>query len=259
MPENSGGRASPAGSDADRPDRRVGPRPVGGRSRSRSGPRGAAVQLVPDMAAPTAEESRNLATVADVLPWWNSHDIEGILRHYDPEIAWNNVAMAETYRGLDEVSGYLRSLFLAFPDLTFAVRHRIAKGGQIAEEWTMRGTHRGEFIGIPPTGRVVEIDGMSMVRMRDGRFLRDDFYFDAAGVMRQLGLLPSLAVTRGPVGRLGLRLAVHRRATGAVLVAAAGVRLAMLARGRRTRALPPAALAGRAVRNTHQRPYWSER
>ena len=206
--------------------------------------------------APTAEESRNLAAVAGVLAWWNRHDVDGVLRYYDPEITWHNVAMAETYRGLDEVGGYLRSLFDAFPDLTFAVGQRLARGEHVAEEWTMRGTHLGEFVGVPATGRVVEVNGMSMVLMRDGRFLRDEFYFDAAGVLRQLGLLPSLALTRSPAGRLGLRLAVHRRAIGAALAAAAGVRLVA---GARRRGGPPAGPGARPRRTTRQRPQWSQR
>jgi steroid delta-isomerase-like uncharacterized protein len=175
---------------------------------------------------PSQEEERNLAATADVLPSWNAHDVEGVLRFYDPQIRWTNNPMAEVYAGHQEVGDYLRSLFAAFPDLVFTVRHRIARGDQVAEEWTMRGTHRGEYLGVPATGRSITIDGMSMVRMRDGRFLRDDFYFDTAGVMRQLGLLPSLAHSRGPVARVLLRLMVRRRAAGALTLTAAALLLA---------------------------------
>jgi steroid delta-isomerase-like uncharacterized protein len=159
----------------------------------------------------TTEEQRNLAAVAAVLPSWNAHDVAGVLGFYDPQICWTNNPMDEVYRGHQQVAGYLSSLFTAFPDLTFSVRHRIAHGDEVAEEWTMRGTHRGEYLGVPATGRVITIQGMSMVRMRDGRFLEDSFYFDAAGVLRQLGLLPSLARSQSRGARRVLKILVGAR------------------------------------------------
>lgn len=162
-------------------------------------------------AAHTAQERANLAAVSDVLPSWNAHDVEGVLAFYDPEITWHNIAMEETYCGKSAVGAFLTELFTAFPDLTFEVGERIARGDRVAEKWTMRGTHSAEYIGVPATGSPVQIDGMSMVRMRDGRFLADDFYFDASGVMRQLGLLPSLAATKSPTGRAVLKVAVAGR------------------------------------------------
>ncbi|PNE38055.1 ester cyclase [Streptomyces noursei] len=171
----------------------------------------------------TTEERANLAAVADVLPYWNAHDIEGVLGFYQPDITWNNIAMEATYRGRAEVGGFLGELFTAFPDLTFAVGERLARGDRVAEKWTMRGTHRAEYLGVPATGRIVEINGMSMVRMRAGKFLVDDFYFDASGVLRQLGLLPSLKATNGTVGRAVLKIAVAgRRLVGGLAAALPG-------------------------------------
>jgi steroid delta-isomerase-like uncharacterized protein len=165
----------------------------------------------PGVLLPSPEEQRNLTAVAEVLPRWNAHDVEGVLRFYDPEICWTNAPMDEIYRGHEQVGRYLRSLFSAFPDLVFSVGHRFAHGAEVAELWTMRGTHRGEYLGVPATGRVITINGMSMVRMRDGRFLTDDFSYDAAGVMRQFGLLPSLARSQGPAARRLLRVVVGSR------------------------------------------------
>jgi steroid delta-isomerase-like uncharacterized protein len=159
--------------------------------------------------AQLTEEGRNLAAVAGVLPHWNAHDVDGVLDYYDPEIVWHNVALEEMYRGRQEVGGFVQALFTALPDLTFDVTERVAEGPLIAEQWVLAGTHEGEFLGVPPTGRRLRIEGMSMVRMREGRFLRDDFYFDASSVMRQLGLLPALSAARGRAGRTMLGLVVR--------------------------------------------------
>lgn len=155
------------------------------------------------------EEERNLAAVAGVLPYWNAHDLDGVLHYYDPEIVWHNVALEELYQGKEEVGGFIQVLFTALPDLTFEVTERVAEGPLIAEQWVMGGTHEGEFLGVPPTGRRLRIEGMSMVRMREGRFLRDDFYFDASSVMRQLGLMPALSAARGRAARTVLGVVVR--------------------------------------------------
>lgn len=159
--------------------------------------------------AQQTEEGRNLAAVAGVLPHWNAHDLDGVLGYYDPEITWHNVALEEMYHGRQEVGAFVRGLFTALPDLAFDVTERVAEGPLIAEQWVMSGTHEGEFLGVPPTGRRLRVEGMSMVRMREARFLRDDFYFDASSVLRQLGLLPALSAARGRAGRTVLGAVVR--------------------------------------------------
>jgi len=158
----------------------------------------------------TETEQRNLRAVADVLPFWNRHDLDGVLSFYADEINWHNVALEETYKGKTEVRAYLSTLLVAFPDLTFGVSHRIARGDNVAEQWRLQGTHGGEFMGIPPTGRPVDIPGMSMVELREGKFVRDEFYFDSGIVLRQMGLMPPLAAIRTAPGRALLWVAVNR-------------------------------------------------
>ncbi len=180
------------------------------------------------IAEPTETERRNLTAVTEVLPYWNAHDIAGVLSFYDDNITWINIALEETYIGKEQVRAFLAQLFSAFPDLNFEVTYKIARTDNVAEQWVIRGTHRGTFIGVPATGRRVTIPGMSMVELRDGKFLSDHFYFDSGIALRQMGLLPPLATTRGPVGQLVLRLVVG---------AARGVRAAagvMTGRRRRT-------------------------
>jgi len=176
------------------------------------------------IAEPTETERQNLIAVTEVLPSWNAHDIAGVLSFYDEDITWTNIALEETYTGKEQVRRFLAELFGAFPDLSFEVTYKIARGNNVAEQWLIRGTHRGSFIGVPATGRRVEIPGMSMVELRDGKFLSDHFYFDSGVALRQMGLLPPLATTRGPAGQLVL---------GLVVGAARGVRAAGALLGRR--------------------------
>ncbi len=156
----------------------------------------------------SAVEQRNLRTVTEVLTYWNRQDVESVLAHYDDSITWLNIALEETYRGKSEVRVFLRKLFTAFPDLNFEVTYKIARGHNVAEQWVIRGTHLGTFMGIPGTGRKVEIPGMSMAELREGKFVSDHFYFDALGILRDMALMPPLAVSETAPGRGTLWLAV---------------------------------------------------
>ena len=155
-------------------------------------------------AALTETEERNLRAVTDVLEFWNSRDVEGVLNFYDDEISWRNVAMEETYEGKAEVGAFLTRLFSAISDLNFSVSHKIARGDNVAEQWLLAGTHTGTLFGVPATGRAVSLPGMSMVTLRDGKFLRDEFYFDSGIFLRQIGLMPSVSAIEKLVPRLFL-------------------------------------------------------
>ena len=110
----------------------------------------------------TETEQRNLRAVADVLQYWNSGDIDGVLAFYDEAIAWRNVALEQTYHGHAGVRSFLERLYTALPDLHFGVTHKIARGNNVSEQWVMRGTHLGPFLGIPATGRHIVIEGMAI-------------------------------------------------------------------------------------------------
>ena len=160
-------------------------------------------------------EERNLRSVTDVLQYWNTQDVEGILAYYDDDIRWTNVALDEVYSGKDEVRAFIHRLLTAFPDLSFEVTEKFARDDNISERWYIRGTHQGPFMGIPATGKRVEIPGISMVKMRDGKFLSDWYLFDASGGLRQMGLLPPLSASETPIMRAALWAAVHRKLVGA--------------------------------------------
>ena len=162
-------------------------------------------------AALTPTEERNLRAVSDVLEFWNVQDVEGVLEFYDDEIAWRNVAMEETYEGKRAVAEFLQRLFTAVPDLRFEVSYKVARGDNVAEQWSIAGTHSGTLFGVPATGRRVLLPGMSMVTLRDGKFLRDEFYFDSGIFLRQVGLMPSVAAIEKPLGRLLLGTVVKTK------------------------------------------------
>ncbi len=78
----------------------------------------------------------------------------------------------------------------AFPDLEVPLEEVLAEGEKAATRYTMRGTHRGTLMGIPPTGRQVEITGMNVMRLSGDRLVEKRDEYDLLGILEQLGVLP---------------------------------------------------------------------
>ena len=79
----------------------------------------------------------------------------------------------------------------AFPDRRFVVEDMIAEGDKVSARFTMRGTHKGEFRGIAPTGKEVIMTGIDIIRLTEGKMVEDRVEVDQLGMMRQLGVVPS--------------------------------------------------------------------
>jgi steroid delta-isomerase-like uncharacterized protein len=78
----------------------------------------------------------------------------------------------------------------AFPDSYFTVEDMLAEGDKVATRKTFHGTHEGEFMGIPPSGRSVSMGLIDIVRVSDGRVVEHWSMGDSLGMMQQLGVIP---------------------------------------------------------------------
>jgi len=77
---------------------------------------------------------------------------------------------------------------LGFPDHNAVVHEMISEGDLVATRKSFMGTHKGEFFGVPATGRTATIDVIDFVRFRDGKIAEHWNIVDMAGLMRQLGV-----------------------------------------------------------------------
>jgi steroid delta-isomerase-like uncharacterized protein len=140
-------------------------------------------------APPTQADPRTLLHhfVDDVL---NGHDLGGALDDLVVEdfVEQNPLPGQGPGRaGLRDVLGYMNS---AFPDIRWEVQDTVVEGDRIATFSCWRGTHQGEFMGIPPTGRSVTVEAWTIDRYRDGQLAESRIIMDVAGLLIQLGVLP---------------------------------------------------------------------
>jgi steroid delta-isomerase-like uncharacterized protein len=84
------------------------------------------------------------------------------------------------------------STFLsAFPDIQWILEEQIAEGQKVVSCFTMTGTHHGEFLGIPPAGKLVNVRGVVIDVVKDGKLAESRIIMDTPGLMQQLGTIPS--------------------------------------------------------------------
>ncbi|MBE9171137.1 ester cyclase [Pleurocapsales cyanobacterium LEGE 06147] len=116
-----------------------------------------------------------------------------------PEFEFTNPTHPEPYRG-SEFKNLVSMLRSAFPDLHFTVEHMLAQGDTVVGHWTARGTHMGTPLetlkgDIPAKGKPFAIDGMSWLRIVDGKFVEARINEDTLGLLQQIGALPTASPT----------------------------------------------------------------
>jgi steroid delta-isomerase-like uncharacterized protein len=80
-----------------------------------------------------------------------------------------------------------------FPDWHSQLEALIAEGDLVTERFTARGTHRGEIMGVPPTGREVVLAGINIFRVQNGKLVERWGRTDDLGLLQQLGIVPAMA------------------------------------------------------------------
>jgi len=112
--------------------------------------------------------------------------------HFDSaaQFVWEDVAeqvpLPGQGPGLEGLKQVIRGFRTAFPDLHFAVEEQIAEGEKVLTRFEWTGTHRGEFAGVPATGRTVKVWGMVVDRLLEGRIKDTRIIMDMPGLMMQL-------------------------------------------------------------------------
>jgi steroid delta-isomerase-like uncharacterized protein len=78
-----------------------------------------------------------------------------------------------------------------FPDVEIRAEDYIAEGDKVVKRWVFRGTHKGEYAGIPPTGKTVTLRGMTLYRLAGGKIKEMYWNYDVFGLLQQLGAIPA--------------------------------------------------------------------
>jgi steroid delta-isomerase-like uncharacterized protein len=94
-------------------------------------------------------------------------------------------------RGRDTYLAVVAANADTFEDLVWTVEEMVADGDAVAVQYTMTGTHRGDFAGVPPTGKAVVAQSMAFYRLADGQIVEERAQLDMLGILQQLGAAPA--------------------------------------------------------------------
>jgi steroid delta-isomerase-like uncharacterized protein len=140
--------------------------------------------------AVSAEENKAVSRrVAEEV--FNGGNVDLADELYAPDSVLHDPSLPEDLHGPEGIKRYAAMTLGAFPDIRVTVEDQVAEGDKVVSRWTATGTHTGDLMGIPPTGRRVEISGVTINRFSGGKIAEDWYQSDDLGMMRQLGVVPS--------------------------------------------------------------------
>ena len=114
---------------------------------------------------------------------------DDLAKVYHPDVRYHG-AGGDERQGVEAMIELGRMYKTAFPDMKTPVEHLVAEGDYVVSRVNPSGTHKAELMGIPPTGKTIDIKWvMSMVRIQDGKIVEEWEVFDSGDLMRQLGVV----------------------------------------------------------------------
>ncbi len=110
----------------------------------------------------------------------DSNFTKDVVMHANPDIV-----------GIDSVRAYYTNYLTGFSNINFTIKDVFGQGDKLVKYWNFKGIHTGVFFGMAPTGKTVDIDGVTLVRMFDGKIAEERDFVDNLDLMTQLGLVPA--------------------------------------------------------------------
>jgi steroid delta-isomerase-like uncharacterized protein len=119
---------------------------------------------------------------------WNGGDLDLIDELFAADYVGHDAPRPEPVHGTEGMKDFLRMYRAAFSDAHITLDDIIVAGDKVVTRWTGTGTHDGDLMGIPPTGRPVAFTGIRIFRVADGKIAEGWVNWDTFGLMRQLGV-----------------------------------------------------------------------
>jgi steroid delta-isomerase-like uncharacterized protein len=131
---------------------------------------------------------------------------------FTPNVVFHSPTEPEPVYGIEGFKRFPAMLRAGFPDIHITIEDLIAEDDIVMSRWSFRGTHRGPFLGIPPTGKQAAGRGMEVYRFVGDRIEEIWLEVDAVSMLQQIGILPPGGIPRPVLWLVGQvqRLRAHR-------------------------------------------------
>lgn len=117
---------------------------------------------------------------------------EGLAREViAPDAEFHAPSHREPLRGPEGYLELIAMMRAGFPDVRWTLEETVTEGDTVAARFTMRGTHQGEFFGIPASGKTISVQAMNFYYLEDGKIVKERGQPDLLAVMQQIGAVPA--------------------------------------------------------------------
>jgi steroid delta-isomerase-like uncharacterized protein len=120
---------------------------------------------------------------------WGKGNEAAIDELVDPDIVFKDT-MGTDMRGIPKIKEMVGMMKKSFEDNTFTIDEVIVAGDRAIVRATWQGMHRGEFFGVPGTGRTISSQCIDILRIKNGKVVEDLGFVDSYGMFQQMGVLP---------------------------------------------------------------------
>lgn len=122
---------------------------------------------------------------------WGQESLDTLDELSTPNFSVYYPVLNEPIYGPEAFKKYLMRAHSAVPDAAIESLDEIAEDDKVVVRWTVRGTHKGVFLGIPPTGKHLTWTGITIYRIADGKVVEERGEEDTLGLLQQLGVIPT--------------------------------------------------------------------
>ena len=132
---------------------------------------------------------------------WNKRKFEVIDEIISPSHALQASNIFGSSIGPEAYKRNALLFFAGYPDLHWTIEDTIAEKDKVVACWTISGTHKGDYLGVPATNKKISVDGMTVHHITNGKIMDSYVSWDIWGMMQQLGVVPALGQTKSFTAR----------------------------------------------------------
>jgi steroid delta-isomerase-like uncharacterized protein len=133
-------------------------------------------------------EEQNTALYRKMVEEWNKGNFEYLKETYAPDYVYYFPSGNPKPMSREEAIEMIKGIREGFPDIIWSIEELVAVGDKVIVRNLFRGSHTGNYMGIPPTGNRIEVSSIIMARIRDGKIVEEREEYDTLPLMQQLGM-----------------------------------------------------------------------
>jgi steroid delta-isomerase-like uncharacterized protein len=132
---------------------------------------------------------------------WNKRKLEVVNELISPSHALQGPNIFGSSVGPEAYKRQVSRFLEGYPDLRWTIENTIAEEDKVVACWTISGTHKGDFMGVPATNKKISVDGMTIHHIAGGKIMDSHSNWDTLGMMQQLGAVPALGKAKDASAR----------------------------------------------------------